>query len=67
MATTMAKAAKTSFVKCIRILKNFIAIISSRSICQMQANFPGVKSFGVHLGSRRERKYNRRLSGPMLT
>ena len=33
----------------------------------MQANFPGVKSFGVHLGLNRERKYYRRLPGPLLT
>ena len=33
----------------------------------MQANSSGVKSFGVYLGPRREIKYYRRLSGPMLT
>lgn len=33
----------------------------------MHANFPGVKSFGVHLGSNRERKYYRRLPGLLLT
>ena len=33
----------------------------------MHANFPGVKSFGAHLGSNRERKYYRRLPGSLLS
>lgn len=63
----MVKAGKTYCIKCIRVLESFIAINLCRSICQMHANSPGVKSFRVHLGSNRERKYYRRLPSPLLT
>ena len=41
------------------VLLNLIASIWSRSLCQMQATFPGV---GFYSGSKRGRKIRRRMS-----